>query len=129
MVNIRNGCLHVVRSKSEALIADTLFVHNIPFRYECELNLGELALYPDFTIINPITGDIAYWEHFGLMNVESYANNCFSKLNIYAQYGVIPTINLITTYETEEAPLNSIPVENMIRSFWGEGLCEYQEIC
>lgn len=44
---------YAVRSKSEAIIADALFEHDIPFRYECELSLGEVNLYPDFTIMNP----------------------------------------------------------------------------
>ena len=112
----------IVRSKSEALIADTLFVYNIPFRYECELVLGEVVVYPDFTIMNPITGGIVYWEHFGRMDVESYVNTCFGKLNTYAKFGIIPTVNLITTYETEEMPLTSIVVENMIKGFWEENL-------
>ena len=46
----KSGC--VVRPKSEAMIADTLFEYDIPFRYECELSIGEVNLYPDFTIMN-----------------------------------------------------------------------------
>lgn len=119
---------NMVRSKSEAIIADTLFAYNIPFRYECELHLGELTLYPDFTILDPNTGEIIYWEHFGLMDVESYASNCFSKLNIYAQNGMFPNINLITTYETEKIPLTSVVVENIMKGFWGEDVCEHYAI-
>ena len=46
----KSGC--VVRPKSEAMIADALFEYDIPFRYECELSIGEVNLYPDFTIMN-----------------------------------------------------------------------------
>ncbi len=109
---------HVVRSKSEVIIADALFTHDIPFRYECELSLGEVTLYPDFTIMNPLTGEVVYWEHFGMMDVSGYVNNCFNKLNTYAQNGIIPTINLITTYETEGTPLCSLRVEQLIKNFF-----------
>ena len=109
---------HVVRSKSEAIIADALFAHDIPFRYECELALGEVTLYPDFTIMNPLTGEVVYWEHFGMMDAPEYVNNCFNKLSTYAQNGIIPNIHLITTYETEGTPLCSLRVENVIRSFF-----------
>lgn len=109
---------YVVRSKSEMIIADALYANNIPFRYECELSLGEMTLYPDFTIINPVTEEIVYWEHFGMMDVPSYINTCFNKLNIYAQNGIIPTISLIATYETEHIPLNSARVEAVIESFF-----------
>ena len=40
----------LVRSKSEVIIANALFLNQIPFRYECELVLNETTLFPDFTI-------------------------------------------------------------------------------
>lgn len=42
---LRHSCLsgHNVRSKSEALIDQALFVHQIPFRYECALNWEKYA--------------------------------------------------------------------------------------
>ena len=39
-----------MRSKSEAMIAMSLYVQKIPYRYECELKLGSITLFPDFTI-------------------------------------------------------------------------------
>ena len=112
----KSGCF--VRSKSEVMIADALFAYDIPFRYEGELSIGEVILYPDFTMIHPLTGELVYWEHFGMMNVPSYINTCFNKLNTYAQNGIIPTINLITTYETEHIPLASAKVEETIRNYF-----------
>ena len=57
-----------MRSKSEAMIAMSLYVQKIPYRYECELKLGSITLFPDFTIRHPETGEIFYWEHFGMMD-------------------------------------------------------------
>ena len=95
-----------VRSKSEAIIALFLHTHRIPFRYECMLNLGDNILYPDFTILHPETSKIFYWEHFGLMDNSNYAKNTYSKLQLYTANGIIPSIQLITTYETKNHPLS-----------------------
>lgn len=37
-----------MRSKSEAMIAMNLYVQKIPYRYECELKLGSITLFPRF---------------------------------------------------------------------------------
>lgn len=39
-----------VRSKSESMIVYLLHDYKIPFRYESELELGQVTVYPDFTI-------------------------------------------------------------------------------
>ena len=97
-----------------------LFVNKIPFRYECELQLGEIFIYPDFTIRHPKTGEIYYWEHFGRMDDSKYNKNVPSKLQLYISNGIIPSIQLITTYETIENPLSSEKVESLIREYFLE---------
>lgn len=109
---------NIVRSKSEAFIDMVLFQNHIPFRYECALQLGKLTLYPDFTIRHPTTGSIYYWEHFGLMDDTSYRKKTIHKLNTYIQNEIIPSINLITTYETQEHPLSPSTVESIIDSYF-----------
>ena len=109
---------NLVRSKSEAIIDMLLYLNKIPFRYECALQLGETTLYPDFTIRHPKTGAIYYWEHFGLMDNPAYSQNAFSKLQLYSNYNIIPSIQLITTYETKEQPLNSDMVEKIITHYF-----------
>ena len=103
-----------LRSKSEAIIDMLLFVNKIPFRYECSLVLGEVTLYPDFTIRHPHNGTTFYWEHFGRMDDSSYRKNVFSKLQLYSDYDIFPSTNLITTYETAEHPLSTEVIEKMI---------------
>lgn len=109
---------HFVRSKSEAIIDMFLHINKIPFRYECSLQLGNSVIYPDFTIRHPETGDTFYWEHFGLMDDPIYSKNTFSKLQLYTSHGIIPTIHLITTYETRENPLSSEMVEKIIEHYF-----------
>lgn len=95
-----------VRSKSESMIELFLHTNQIPFRYECALNLDGVILYPDFTILHPKTRKLYYWEHFGLMDDSGYVQNACAKLELYANHRIIPSIQLITTYETKEYPLN-----------------------
>ena len=92
----------------------------IPFRYECALHLGNTTLFPDFTIRHPKTGEFFYWEHFGMIDNATYCQNMTSKLQLYTAHGIIPSIQLITTYETKEHPLSAEMVENIIPYIGGE---------
>lgn len=109
---------NLVRSKSEAMIDMFLYMNRIPFRYECALQLGDTTLYPDFTIRHPQTGELYYWEHFGRMDDPFYYKNVFSKLHLYTSHGIIPSIHLITTYETKENPLSSEIIEKIIEHYF-----------
>lgn len=110
---------NMVRSKSEVLIDMALYTNKIPFRYECELILGNIVIYPDFTIKHPKTGKIYYWEHFGKMDDNKYASQASAKLQTYIESGIIPTIDLIATYETKENPLDYEMVEKVIADYFG----------
>lgn len=103
-----------LRSKSEVLIDMSLRKYNIPFRYECALEMNNSIIYPDFTIRHPHTGEFYYWEHFGLMDSLSYTENAVSKLRLYTSNGIIPGVNLITTYETRNNPLSIQTIEKTI---------------
>lgn len=110
---------NMVRSKSEALIDMMLYVNKIPFRYECALLLNETTIFPDFTIRHPQTGETYYWEHFGKMDDPVYSKNVFSKLQLYNTHNIIPSIQLITTYETKKRPLTSETIEEIIKQYFG----------
>lgn len=110
-----------VRSKSEALIDMFLYKNQIPFRYECALKLGDILIYPDFTIRHPGTGDYYYWEHFGMMDDLTYSHQAFSKLQRYTSHGIIPNIHLITTYETKDFPLSAATVERLVQQYFIDG--------
>lgn len=108
---------NMVRSKSEVLIDMALYTHKIPFRYECELLLDDFCVYPDFTVRNPRTGKLYYWEHFGKMDDPEYARKTVLKLNSYITNNILPDINLITTYETLDHPLSIQKIESVITEF------------
>lgn len=109
---------HLVRSKSEAMIACVLYMNKVPFRYESPFQSGQVTIYPDFTIRHPQTGSQFYWEHFGLMDDPSYCKQVFSKLNLYATEKIIPTQQLITTYETGKKPLSLEMVEKIVKEYF-----------
>ena len=108
----------LVRSKSEAIIDMLLHINKIPFRYECELQIGETTFYPDFTLRHPLTGKFFYWEHFGMMDNPNYCRNASAKLQFYFSHDIIPSVNLITTYETKDNPMNIEIVEGIIQHYF-----------
>ena len=109
---------NLVRSKSEALIDMILYTNKIPFRYECALRLGDYTIYPDYTIMHPKTGRIVYWEHFGKMDDPKYNKNVGERLQTYIDYGIIPSIDLITTFETLDRPLSTEEIEKIVNEYF-----------
>lgn len=109
---------NIVRSKSEALIDMLLYTNKIPFRYECALYLDNTTFFPDFTIMHPHTGQLYYWEHFGMMDDPNYCRNAYLKLQTYTSNGIIPTVHLIMTFETKEHPLGSDMIEEIIEYYF-----------
>lgn len=116
--NTLSGCK--VRSKSEVIIADALWQHGIPFKYEAPVIINEGIYYPDFTTRHPMTGEIKYWEHFGMMDDHKYVSKNMSKVELFSENGIIPSFNLILTFETENKPLDVNIVERIIDFHYGE---------
>lgn len=108
----------MLRSKSEAIIDMMLYRKRIPFHYEEKLVLGRMIIYPDFVIRHPLTGEYYYWEHFGMMDEEEYRNHACNKLKLYCENGIIPSVNLITTFETKTHPLSIEKVEKVIQDYF-----------
>ncbi len=90
----------------------------IPFHYEERLTLHGGVVFPDFTTRHPVTGEFIYWEHFGLMDNHDYIRKTANKIRLYSENGIVPMINLITTYENEKNPLDIGTVENIIEQFY-----------
>lgn len=103
-----------VRSKSEQIIAEMLHKHNIRFRYEAILHIGDKQFAPDFTI-RLSDGRLIYWEHFGLMTKSGYLQAHDYKLNQYRKADIVPWKNFIATYDDENGNISSILIEGLIR--------------
>lgn len=108
-----------VRSKSELVIADRLFHAGVPYHYELAFspNNGANLFYPDFTVLNTRTLDTWYWEHLGMMDDASYSSTSKDKLELYAEFGLVPGKNLIITFETSQNQLNTKYVDKLIEEY------------
>lgn len=107
-----------VRSKSEVIIANHLNALKIPYKYEYPHIFGKKIIYPDFTILNIHTRKEIIFEHFGMMDDESYRNNAFSKIELYIQNGYTPGKNLLYTFESQSHPLNITTLDNLLKSIF-----------
>lgn len=108
---------HRVRSKSEVMIADLLFEYGIPYRYENPIELNGKTLFPDFTIMRLSDKKMYYWEHFGMMDVNSYSAKTSEKLSVYMANGILPSHNLITSFEDLNNPLSSVQIRKLIEMY------------
>lgn len=90
-----------VRSKSEKILADMFYDMDVPYRYECPLELSNgLRIYPDFTLLDPEDGGPLYWEHFGRMEDPEYARKAVERINLYAANGYYLGDRLMATFES-----------------------------
>lgn len=106
-----------VRSKSESIIAGLLEKENIPFRYEAALTISNNTIYPDFTVLRRRDNKIIYWEHFGMMDEEGYAQAAARKIALFLENKMFPCEQLITTYETRKNPIDAQNVQSIIDAF------------
>ena len=108
----------LVRSKSESMIDMILSQYQLAFRYEPKLILGEIVVYPDFVIRHPQTGELFYWEHFGKLDDPKYVVRMNEKLQVYISHGIIPSVNLILTFETSKHPLTIDKIERLVEEYF-----------
>lgn len=107
-----------VRSKSELIIADLLKKEDIPYRYECPIQMNGLGrVYPDFTVLNVKERKEIYWEHLGMMDDPAYVEKAVKKIATYEKNGIFPGDNLILTYETRINPIDQKLIRLMIQRY------------
>ena len=112
-----------VRSKSEVIIANMLLKYEVPYRYECPLNLEDpedysmTAVYPDFTILRVRDRTELYWEHLGLLDNPNYLARNMWKIRTYQMNGYMLGQKLIISSETSDMPLDMRIVEKKILTY------------
>lgn len=105
----------LVRSKSEAIIADIYHDLGIPYRYEAPFKQKDGTIkYPDFTALKLSTRELIYHEHLGLLDDSGYRRENLRKIITYSENGIFLGKNLIFTYEAEGCPLNTRAIRKMI---------------
>ena len=103
-----------VRSKSEQIIADRLYVNKIPYKYECPIMVGNKKFHPDFTVLKVREREVVYWEHCGAMDRKGYSDYAVDRFNRYAGEGILIGKNMIATFETADVPLDVEAVDRLI---------------
>jgi len=99
---------HMVRSKSELVVANKLFSLGMDYQYERIIEGTARAgrLRPDFSFFDP-GGDIIVWEHLGMMGRDDYRRGWEWKKKWYLENGYEEGVNLFTTADEENGGLDS----------------------
>lgn len=107
-----------VRSKSEKILADKLYMMGVPYVYEVPLYIkGYGYIKPDFTVLNKRTRREYYWEHLGMMDDKEYCEKAIKKIEGLERNDIFPGEKLILTYETKDHPLNIKIVEKLVKEY------------
>lgn len=107
-----------VRSKSEKIIADTLYSNSIPYRYEYPLQLENGQIWrPDFRMLNKRTREEFILEHFGMMDNPDYCASAIGKMHILMDNGYFPGENLLITAESSLKPFNTKDLDLIIKHY------------
>lgn len=92
--------LHV-RSQREQMIAEMLYAHNIPFRYDQIIRKNDVVLSPDFTFLDEREHEF-YLEYCGMMDNKDYAYNYISKRRKYESVGINEWTNMIYVFSSNQ---------------------------
>jgi ATP-dependent exoDNAse (exonuclease V) alpha subunit len=108
---------HMVRSKSELVIANLLFDENMAGSYEYEKPLDGTVVpgrvYPDFSFADA-AGDRIIWEHLGMLDDPDYKEGWDWKEDWYRRNGYEIGRNLFTTEERAGQGLDSAKLKALI---------------
>ena len=107
-----------VKSKSELIIADRLFLSGVPYVYEPILTFddGFHFIYPDFLVLNKRTREEFLWEHLGKVDDDKYAAKNQLKIEDYGKNGFFPGKNLILTFESSARNISTEYIDSLIRN-------------
>lgn len=107
-----------VRSKSEKIIADKLWLEKVPYVYEPNIILLDGTRYfPDFAVLNTKTREEYFWEHFGMMDDPLYCRRALEKIEKYQINGFGLGRKLICTFETHDRELGKSVIESVIKEY------------
>ena len=105
----------VVRSKSEKMVADKLYLRGIPYVYEPQLRLKKnVVVYPDFLLLNKRTREEYFLEHFGMMDNPEYCRKALQKMELYEENHIYLGQHLLATFESSIKPINMNHIDTLI---------------
>ena len=53
-----------------------------------------------------------------MMDNPEYAHSAYRKMELYSEHGIIPSINLMTTYETKKHSLDYETINKVIEDYF-----------
>ena len=105
---------HMVRSKSELVIANLLWGIALGDQYEYERKVTgtfrEGTLRADFSFVDA-AGDLIVWEHLGMLNQPKYRSDWEWKKQWYLDNGFVEGETLFTTVDDPKGGLDSEQVK------------------
>lgn len=107
-----------VRSKSEQIIADRLYLAGIPYKYECPLKVGNKIYHPDFTILRRSDRKEIYLEHCGKLDDPKYTKDNLPRINEYILNGFGLGDKLFLSFESSTVPLDVRVIDKMIEEYF-----------
>ena len=104
--NFFNGTYY--RSAAEKEIAIFYTELGIPFKYEPSIKLVGIAkpINPDFVLYFKELDTCKFHEHFGIKESADYMTTTKIKYGNYAAAGLIPDLDILFTYDTEDMPFD-----------------------
>lgn len=105
---------HMVRSKSELVIANMLHHMGVEYDYErvYEGEVDHRKLRPDFSFVDA-AGDLILWEHLGMLSRSDYRRGWEWKKDWYVRNGFVPGRDLFTTEDDTDGGLDSEKVREI----------------
>ncbi len=107
----------LVRSKSEVIIANTLFSKGIPYRYEELIQVGDYTVAADFHVAVKSRSRKRLWEHFGMIGDADYLEKCMLKIQTYIENGFLPWEDVIFTFDTKRGSIDAQTIERIAELF------------
>ena len=82
---------------------------------------GYYSGYVDFLVLNKYTNRTFYYEHFGMMDDDSYKNDAARRIRDYEQIGVFPGGGLVMTFESSVCSISVQELEYLCRKHFLAG--------
>ena len=109
-----------VRSKTEAMIADSYYDMGIPYKCDYPVQVGPNRYrYMDFVLLDVKHRKEIYHEHFGLLDDPQYLMDNLHKLSEYKNIGIFVGKNLILTHDLKDSPLDMNLFRKCIAEIFG----------
>ena len=108
----------LVRTKSEALVANLLYNKGIPYHYEENLEFPEGVIAPDFKVAVRSENRFKLLEHCGLLGSDRYVRKFNWKLQTYIRNGYIPWRDVFFTFDDLNGSIDTRAISQMMDNYF-----------